>query len=89
MFGRCAYLQICDTERGTTEVIANPGAEATGGSGVQAAQVVVDQHADLLVAPKVGPQAHEVLVQAGMRFLFRGGGTVGEALEEARKERLD
>ena len=86
VFGRCAYLLIFDTETGATEPIENPGAQAPGGAGVAAAQLVLDHGAQVLVAPKVGPQAHEVLVQADVQIVFQKSGTAGEGLEEARSE---
>ena len=89
VFGRCAYLMFYDTETSATEVLANRGVTATGGAGVEAAQIVVDHGTELLVTPKVGPKAHEVLLQAGVRFMFRKGGTAGEALDAARKEEGD
>ena len=86
VFGRSPYILFFDTETGTTQSFPNPGAESTGGSGTEAAQFVLNQGAEVLVAPKVGPKAHRVLEAAGMRFLFRKDGTSGAALAEARKE---
>ena len=86
VFGRSPYILFFDTETGSTQSLANPGAESTGGAGPEAAQFVLSQGAEVLVAPKVGPKAHKVLEAAGVRFVFRKGGASGAALAEARRE---
>ncbi len=86
VFGRCSYFLIFDTEADTTEALENPGVKASGGSGVEAAQLIVNQGVEVLVTPKVGPKAHKVLEAAGIRFIFQKGGTTGAALGEARRE---
>lgn len=88
VFGRCAWLILFDDATGATEVIENPAATASGGAGIQTAQIVLDHDIDVLVAPKLGPKAHEVLTRGGVRFVFLQDISVGEALEAARREDL-
>ena len=40
-FGRAPYFMLHDTEGKTTEYIANTAAEAQGGAGLKAAQLIV------------------------------------------------
>jgi predicted Fe-Mo cluster-binding NifX family protein len=86
VFGRSRYFLLFDEEHEATEVVPNPGAETQSGSGVEAAQLLLDHDVDLVVTPKVGPKAHRVLSEAGMRFCFRGHMTCERALREAQDE---
>jgi predicted Fe-Mo cluster-binding NifX family protein len=86
VFGRCPYLLFFDTESGATTCLENPGRAATGGAGIQAAQFVLDRKTEVLVTPKIGPKAEEVLDTAGVRIVVRKGGTAGGALGIARRE---
>jgi len=86
VFGRSPYFLVFDEEAGSAQVVANPGAGITSGSGVGAAQLLLDHGVDLLAAPKVGPQAHKVLSEGGVRFCFCKGMQARAALKEARRE---
>ena len=89
VFGRCPWLLVFDDATGAIEVVENTAATQSGGAGVKAAQLVLDHGVDVLVAPKVGPKAHDVLTEGGVRFVFRSSGTAEEALQSAREEMLD
>lgn len=55
-------------EDGEKSVAENPAADAQGGAGVQAAQFLVDQMADILITPRCGQNAAEVFQAAGMKI---------------------
>jgi predicted Fe-Mo cluster-binding NifX family protein len=52
-FGRAPYYLIHNTETGNEEFIVNIAANAEGGAGLKAAQLVVDSAADVLKAADV------------------------------------
>jgi predicted Fe-Mo cluster-binding NifX family protein len=80
-FGRCAWFVIVDSETLTFEAVENPGAEAGGGAGIQAAQVVASKGAQAVVASRMGPNAHQALTAAGAQVFSFAGGTVRDAVE--------
>ncbi|MBD3258391.1 dinitrogenase iron-molybdenum cofactor biosynthesis protein [candidate division GN15 bacterium] len=89
-FGRAAYFVIYDTDSMESTAVSNAGnAVASQGAGVQAAQLVVRNQVDVVVAANIGPKAFEALQSAGIRMLaYNGGGTVGDAVEATRKDEL-
>ena len=46
----------------------NPAAEAQGGAGIQAAQFLVDQGADVLITVRCGQNAADIFGTAGMKI---------------------
>ena len=65
MFGRCRVLLFVDPQTMQFEALDNPGADAVGGAGIQAAQAVVRRRAASLVTGNVGPNAMQVLERLG------------------------
>ena len=61
-FARAPYFLIIN--EGKREVLANPATNAAGGAGVKAAQFLVDQDVTVLVTPRCGQNAAEVLQAA-------------------------
>jgi predicted Fe-Mo cluster-binding NifX family protein len=60
-FGRTAFFLFYNTDTAESIVIENSAKEAKGGAGALAVQQLVDNQAELLIAPEVGPQALEAL----------------------------
>lgn len=67
-FGRAPYFMLHDAEEKTTEYIANTAAEAQGGAGLKAAQLIVDSGADILLTIRCGQNAAEVLNAARIKI---------------------
>jgi predicted Fe-Mo cluster-binding NifX family protein len=86
VFGRCRFFVLADTESDVFERVANPGCDAPGGAGVDAAQCLIDRGVQVVVAPRFGPKADAVLRAAGIRELRRGSCTGREVLDELRRE---
>ena len=88
-FGRAAYFIIFDTHDESFEAVANTdNAAAAQGAGVQSAQTVAKRRVDLVVSGNIGPKAFEGLRAAGIAMVSFGGGTVEEAIKQAREGRL-
>jgi predicted Fe-Mo cluster-binding NifX family protein len=59
-FGRCQYFLFVDSETLAFEAIENGGLMASGGAGVQAAQLLVQKGATALITGNLGPNAASV-----------------------------
>ena len=60
-FGRAPYFMIYDNESKESEFIINTAAESQGGAGIKAAQIIADTKAEILLTPRCGMNAVEVL----------------------------
>jgi len=80
-FGRCAWFVIVESETMAFEAVENPGAQAGGGAGVQAAQVAASTGAQAVVSGWMGPNAHQALSAAGIGVYSFEDGTVRQAVE--------
>ena len=56
-FGRTPYFLIYDVETKESIFIDNSAAASTGGAGIKAAQIIVDNKADVLLTPRLGENA--------------------------------
>lgn len=84
-FGRCENFIIFDTELGQHKVLANTQAQLSGGAGIQSAQAVVTQGAQVVLTGNVGPNAYQVLTSAGIKVITGVTGTVKDAIEYYRQ----
>ena len=79
-FGRCPYYIFVDTDSGTFEVQQNAAAMAGGGAGIQAAQAVVENGAQVVISGNIGPNAFQVFSAAGIPTYTATGITVSQAV---------
>ncbi|HZK33899.1 MAG TPA: NifB/NifX family molybdenum-iron cluster-binding protein [Bacillota bacterium] len=63
-YGRAPYFLIYDTESKESAFIENRAARSTGGAGIIAAQLVVDNKVKALLTPRCGQNAADVLKTA-------------------------
>ncbi len=87
-FGRCLHFVFVDAEGKVLEKNANPSVGASGGAGVQTAQFIVDQGADVVLAGNVGPKALAALSASGVKVYTGISGTVADALEQYQQDKL-
>ncbi len=89
-FGRCLYFIFVDD--GNLEEInafPNKGIDAARGAGVQSAQAVVDQKAEVVITGNVGPNSFEVLNSSGIRiFKAMSGMKIKDALSAFKQSQL-
>lgn len=67
-FGRAPYYLIYDADQKASLFVENYAADSTGGAGIKAAQILVDYGADILLAPRCGENAAEVLLEAKVQL---------------------
>lgn len=86
-FGRAPYFLF--TGEGEELIAENPAAQAQGGAGLQAAQFVVDNGAQVIITPRCGQNAGDVLKEAGLRIYRSQGSSARENLERFEKGELE
>ena len=80
-FGRAAYILIIDTVSSRVEVLDNSeNINAFKGAGIQAAAMVSDKGAEVLLTGYCGPNAFKTLQAAGVKVANDVSGTVRDAV---------
>lgn len=79
-FGRTPYFLLYDTETQKESFINNAAADCTGGAGIKAAQTIVDLGAEILLTPRCGENAFEVLHTAEVKIYKSTNQTAKENL---------
>lgn len=82
-FGRANYFVVVESETGEIAgVIDNRSAQsASHGAGINAATLVAESGATVVLTGQVGPKAYAVLEAAGIRIVSGVAGTVREAVQ--------
>ncbi|SMP43312.1 NifB/NifX family molybdenum-iron cluster-binding protein [Anoxynatronum buryatiense] len=80
-FGRAPYYLIHDNTTKQSEVLDNEAATSQGGTGIQAAQFLVDQGVKAAIVPRCGKNAAEVLRAAGIELYQCQPGSVQHNLD--------
>lgn len=81
-FGRAAYILIVDQASSEVEAIDNSkNIQAFKGAGIQAATMISDKGAQVLLTGFCGPNAFTTLNAAGVKVVNDVSGTVAEALK--------
>ena len=88
-FGRAAYILIVDMTDEKVEVLDNSeNVNAFKGAGIQAAAMVGDSGAEVLLTGFCGPNAFKMLEAAGVKVANDTSGTVKDALEAFKKGKV-
>ena len=89
-FGRAPYLMVLDIDSLQAQAHPNPGASASGGAGIQAAQFAADQKAEAVLSGDFGPHAFEALQAAGISmYVYDDCQTASEAVERFKAGQLE
>jgi len=67
-FGRTPYFLIFETDTKESTFIDNSAASSQGGAGIKAAQLLVDNHIDVLITPRCGGNAADVIKAANIKM---------------------
>ncbi len=89
-FGRASYILIIDTETSEFEALDNSvNAGAFKGAGIQAATMVSDKGAKVLMTGYCGPKAFQVLEAAGIKVVNDSSGTVSESVTRFKAGKVE
>lgn len=87
-FGRAPYFLIYETDTKEAEFITNTAVSSAGGAGIQAAQVIVDHKADVLLTPRCGQNAVDVLEGGGVKLYKTANLSAQTNIDEFEKGNL-
>lgn len=68
-FGRAPIFLVYNTETKEETYIDNEAANSAGGAGIKAAQNVVDLKVDVLITPRIGKNAADVIEAANINMV--------------------
>jgi predicted Fe-Mo cluster-binding NifX family protein len=90
-FGRCSYFTLYDTETGTIRVITNNAGNLEHGAGPKAAQLIINEKAEIVLTGTVGGNAGEVLKKAGIKLItgIKNNMKINEAIDLFLKSKLN
>jgi predicted Fe-Mo cluster-binding NifX family protein len=87
-FGRCIYFIIVDTNTQEFKAIANSNISATGGAGIQSAQLVAKEGVEAVITGNMGPNAFQTLFSLKIKVFTGAAGTVKDAIKEFKNGKL-
>lgn len=77
-FGRTPYYLLYESDTKEPLFMENAAAQSQGGAGIKAAQILADAGAAVLLTPRCGENAQQVLQQAGVQLYKAIPGTAQE-----------
>ena len=80
-FGRTPYFLIYDVDTKESVFLDNSAAASTGGAGIKAAQTIVDNKANVLLTPRCGENAAEVLKSADIEIFKTTSASVKDNID--------
>lgn len=89
-FGRSKFFVVVDTETGEATATDNAqNLNAAQGAGIQAGRNVVDLGVAAVITGNVGPKAFTTLQAGGVKVYTGAKGTVREAIELFKQDKLE
>jgi predicted Fe-Mo cluster-binding NifX family protein len=80
-FGRCASILIVETADMSWQALENPYVDQPNAAGRRLAALLARRHVEMLLAGTIGPNAQEVLENAGIAIAETDAATAREAIE--------
>jgi predicted Fe-Mo cluster-binding NifX family protein len=81
-FGRCKYFLIIDTDSMNVKSVSNESMMASGGAGIQAAQIVAKTGAEIVITGNIGPNAFQTLKAAGIKIITGVNGNIKDVVDK-------
>lgn len=88
-FGRTPYFLIYDTETREPKFLENSAAASQGGAGIKAAQIIVDSGIQILLTPRCGENAAEVIQAAAIKIYQTKGNLLKHNLQSFENGKLE
>ncbi|MDI3502678.1 MAG: hypothetical protein PWR13_1220 [Archaeoglobi archaeon] len=89
VFGRAQTFTIVETEGEEirdVRILKNTSANFPSGAGIQAAQMLVNEGVEAVIAGRFGPNASSIFSQSGVRMVTMSGVSVEEAVKRVIRE---
>ncbi len=87
-FGRTPYFLIYDTDSNASNFINNSAASSQGGAGIKAAQLIADKKSDILITPRCGENAADVLKAANVKIYKSMNNSIKDNIENMKLGKL-
>ena len=88
-FGRSPFIIIYNDETQEYDYFENPGFKIQDGSGLKAAEILIQNSADVLLIREIGRKAYSVLMKGHIDInLLNLSGTVKSTLKKFLKKRI-
>ena len=88
-FGRSPFIIIYNDETQEYDYFENPGFKIKDGSGLKAAEILIQNSADVLLIREIGRKAYSVLMKGHIDInLLNLSGTVKSTLKKFLKKRI-
>lgn len=88
VFGRAQWFISIDTDDMSYEAFENPSLSQSSGAGIMAAQFVLKKGPASVLSANVGPNAFEVLQAGSVSCFIAENGTVREAVDAFKNDKL-
>ena len=88
-YGRAPLFMKYDTETKEKEFLVNEAADAPGGAGIKAAQMIIDNNTDVILTPRCGENAVEVLKEAKIKLYKTTSDDIDGELEKFANGKLN
>ena len=88
-YGRAPFFMVYDSETKERSFVVNEAADAAGGAGIKAAQLIIDKGAEVILTPRCGENAVEVLDEADIKLYKTTTNDIDLELEKFEKGELD
>ena len=86
--GRAPYFIIVESESMAFNVLENPFMNQLSGVGPQAAQLIAQNGAQIVITGNVGPRAQQALMAAGIKVITGASGKIKDVIEQYKQGRL-
>lgn len=88
-FGRTPYFLIYNTENGEEDYLDNSAIAASAGAGIKASQTIVDAGVEILLTPRCGENAADVLEAGDIKMYRTFKGSAKENIDAFKENKLD
>lgn len=88
-FGRCSYFVIYDLEKDEYQFLSNEGVRESGGAGIKAAGLMLDNNVEVVITGNLGPNAMRVLGAGKVKLIgCISGGTIQDQIQAFKSHEL-
>lgn len=87
-FGRTNFFLIYDDKKDESTFLDNTAKNSQGGAGIEAAQILVDKNIDIVITPRCGKNAAEVLKSDYIKIYKSEDNSIKENLKKLKENKL-